>query len=95
VGRKKKTKAADPDEPEKLKRVRHNGKWCRYYPPQLHEPPPPAYPTADPLWPVFVAFVRAGGVVRADLLSATDGQDEDWRLVWGVFRAGADARPEG
>jgi hypothetical protein len=69
--------------------VRHNGKLCPPFPPGMEVPPPPAYPAGDPLWPAFAAFVAAGGVVRKDLLTATDGRDEDWRLVWAVFLAGS------
>lgn len=68
--------------------VRHRGRLCPVFPLALHDPPPRAYPTADPHWTRFVEFVESGGVVRKDLFQM---RDQDWEITWAIFRAGAGA----
>lgn len=45
------------------------------------------FPTAHRLWPQFRQWVEQGGIVRKDLL--TNGEDQDWKVVWVIFKAGA------
>jgi hypothetical protein len=46
-------------------------------------------PEDDPLWPLFVKWVKGSKAVRKDLLE--NAEDEDWLLIWAAFAAGAEA----